>query len=388
MTRVAPPLARPAVAAFFFSLGLGFGSWAVRIPDIQCQLGLGSGALGAALLAIPVGSLVGMPLVGWWCGRSHSARVLRLSGVLFAASVALPAWVGTLGGLAAALAVLGFGNGALGVAMNVQGSLLERRIGRSIMSSFHGVFSLGGMIGALGGGAMDSTGMTARVHLSAVAGVLVTLAAVAGLGVKTAPADGGRPTRSLALHSRRVLAGGVGAFCVLFGEGAVTDWSAIYLKSELRAETLAGAGYAAFAGAMALGRFGGDRLAARLGAHRLVVLGGWLGAAGITVGVLVPEPAVVVAGLGLMGAGLSVIYPQIVSAAGRAPDVSPDAAIASVSTVGYLGFLVGPPVIGGLAEFGSLRVALLLVAAGIIAVVPLAGVATREVPAGSQQPSP
>ncbi|GAA3112488.1 MFS transporter [Streptosporangium carneum] len=378
----APPatggVTRAAISTFFLILGLGFGSWVVRIPDVQNQLHLSKGALGGALLAVTVGSLIGMPLAGWLTGRIGSARVLRASAVVLAVGVALPAYAGSWWGLCAVLVVLGLGNGAEGVAMNVQGALLERNRQQAIMSSFHGVFSIGGLIGSLAGGALADAGVSPRAHLTGVAVLLLLLTAVAGLRLLPTPPDPGRQGHSFALPGKPVVAAGLVAFCVLFGEGAVSDWSAVYLKNDLDAAALAGIGYAAFAGAMAVGRMAGDRLASALGAHRLVTVGGLLGAAGITVAVLVPVPYTVVLGFGLMGAGLSVVYPQMVSAAGRTPGMVPDVAIAAVSTVGYFGFLVGPPAIGGLAEVMSLRWALLLVAVCAAVIVVLSGHALRD----------
>ncbi|MEU7280055.1 MFS transporter [Streptomyces sp. NPDC045431] len=371
--------ARAAVSVFFFVLGAGFGSWVVRIPDVQQDIGLSKGSLGAALLAVTVGSLIGMPLAGWLGTRLDGAWVLRLSGAVLALSVALPPYATGWWSLAAALVVLGLGNGALGVAMNVQGSLVERTVQRPIMSSLHGVFSIGGLTGSLAGGALSSAGVTPQLHLSATALTLLCLTFAAAPWLLPAPANREGRAPVFALPDKVVLTGGVVAFCVLFGEGAVSDWSAVYLKTDLSSPALAGIGYAAFAGAMAAGRLAGDRLAEAAGPRRLVTLGGLIGTAGISAVVLMPEPLVAIPGFGLMGLGLSVVYPQVLSAAG-AGSPSPDTAIAAVSTIGYLGFLIGPPAIGGLAEMTSLRLALVLVAVCSALIIPLAHRALATAP--------
>ncbi|WP_168714210.1 MFS transporter [Streptomyces sp. A1136] len=370
-----PGLVRVAVSAFFFVLGLGFGSWVVRIPDVQHELGISKGSLGAALLAVTVGSLVGMPLAGWLGTRMDGAWVLRVSGAVLAVSIALPPYATDWWTLALALIVVGVGNGALGVAMNVQGSLVERTLDRPVMSSFHGVFSIGGLVGSLGGGAVASAGIGPRAHLSATAAILLCLTLAAGSRLLSSPPDRDNAAPVLVRPTKTALIGGTVAFCVLFGEGAVSDWSAVYLKNDLSAAALAGMGYAAFAGAMAAGRLAGDRLAAAVGPRRLVIYGGCIGTVGITSVVLIGHPLATVVGFGLMGLGLSVVYPQVVSAAGATggKDTAPDTAIAAVSTIGYFGFLIGPPAIGGLAQMTSLRWAFLLVALCSVLIIPLAG---------------
>ncbi len=347
---------RVAISALFFLLGVGFASWAVRIPDVQHHFGLSSAGLGAALLAMAVGSLLGAPTARAVASRVDAARVARGCALTFIVAVALPPLAPGYEGLCGVLLLLGAASGALGVAMNAQAVLLERQLGRPLMSSFHGVFSLGALGGALSGGAVAGADIPAAVHLPVVAGLLLALASLAASHLLHAPAQGtpaiGRPRRS-------VLAFGWLAFGVLFCEGAVADWSAVFLREEADAGPgLSAVGYAVFAAAMAAGRLSGDRLALAWGPSRLVTAAGVCATAGGGA-ILVPNTAIAVIGFALLGAGLSVVFPNALAAAARQTREHPEGAIAAVSTVGFAGFLLGPPVIGLLAETAGLRTALL-----------------------------
>jgi fucose permease len=260
--------------------------------------------------------------------------------------------------LCSVLFLFGAANGALGVVMNAQAVLLERRIHRPIMSSFHGVFSLGALVGALSAGVIAGAGVPPAVHLAVVSGLLLALAVLAAPHlVHGAPASG---APALSRPSRQVLPFGLLAFAVLFCEGAVSDWSAVFLRTQDGVgPSLSGIGYAAFAGAMAAGRLAGDRLAVALGPRRLVVMAGACATTGAAA-VLVPSVPVAVSGFILLGMGLSVVFPNALAAAARRTGAHPEAAIAAVSTAGYAGFLLGPPLIGPLAEAFGLRTALLI----------------------------
>ena len=363
----APPralrLARLAVAAVFFLDGLGFANWVVRIPAVQERLGLGEGALGLALLGVAVGALVAMPLAGRLVGVRGSRPVTRVAALAFAATLALPALAPTLTLLTLALVLLGAANGALGVAMNAQAAAVERAYGRPIMAGFHALFSLGGLVGAGIGGLAAAQGVGVAPHLAGVALAAAVAAAVVGPRMLPAAADAlSDAPRRVTRPSRALVALGVVAFCVLFGEGAMADWSAVYLRDVTGAGPgLAAAGFATFSLAMAVGRSVGDALTVRLGPARLVRAGGVVAALGLAVALAVATPWAAVAGFGVVGAGLSIVFPTVLTAAGRLPGGAPGAAIAAVSAFGYAGFLAGPPVIGLVAEASTLRVGLALV---------------------------
>lgn len=383
----APPrdlrLARFAVAAVFFLDGMGFANWVVRIPAVQQRLGLGEGALGIALLGVAGGALVAMPLAGRLVAMHGSRPVTRTAALAFAATLALPGLAPSLTLLTLLLVLLGAANGALGVAMNAQAAAVERRYGRPIMASFHALFSLGGLVGAGIGGLAAAGDVGVAPHLATAALAVALAGAAVGTRLLPAAADAAAEGARFARLTPGLLALGAVAFCVLFGEGAVADWSAVYLRDVTGAGPgLAAAGFATFSLAMAVGRSVGDALTIRLGAARLVRAGGALAALGLALALAVAEPWAAVAGFGAVGAGLSIVFPTVLTAAGRLPGIAPGAAIAAVSTFGYTGFLAGPPVIGLVAEALTLRAGLVVVVLTSVVIVAL-GAARRGRAAGA-----
>jgi len=358
------------VSLCFFLNGVVIASWVPHIPELKARLSLGDAALGALLLAMAAGAILALPAAGWLNGRFGSRVATTVSAAGLSAALVLPVVAPGMMLAAAALAVLGACNATLDVAMNAQGVLVEDGYGRPIMASFHALFSLGGLFGAGGASAAMAAGMSARAHVVAVA--LLCLAAL-GLAMKDlVPAAPARTQgRIFALPSTSLLGLGVLTFCALLAEGAVGDWSAVYLRDSL-ATTPAGAatGFAAFSLAMALGRLLGDRLAARLGTARLLRLSGALAGGGLAISLLVGRPAFAVLGFGLAGLGIANLVPILFSAAGRTQGVPAGAALAAVATTGYVGYLAGPPLIGLAAEAAGLPAALgiVCVACGLVAV--------------------
>jgi MFS family permease len=323
------------------------------------------------LLCAAVGALLAQPTVGWLISRVGSRRMTILMVVAFCLSVILPGMAGNIPSLMGALFVLGACNGGLDVAMNAQAALVEQRYARPIMSSFHGLWSIGGLLGAALGGLLATQELTVRIHLLSVA-IAATIAAVIATGWLLADEDQRRAAGpSFALPPRALLLLGFIAFGVLFCEGAIADWGAVYLRESLHSSPgTAATGYAVFALLMAAGRLTGDELTLRLGPAWVVRGGGALVALGIGMAVLSSAPAIAIAGFGLIGAGLACSFPLILSAAARTPEIAPSTAIAAMATAGYTGFLVGPPLIGSLAEVVTLRGALgLLVVVGVLVAV-------------------
>lgn len=373
--------ARLAVVTIFFLNGFGFASWVVRIPAVQGRLGLGEGTLGLVLLSIAVGALSAMSVTGWLSARFGSRPVVGATAGLFFLALVLPPLAPGLWALAAALFLLGAGNGSLDVSMNSQAVAVEKEYRRPIMTSFHAAFSFGGLAGSAAGGILAFLGVGVAAHLTAVAFLMLVALIPAYRALLPASADvaGGGPAFA---RPTWALAGlGVIAFCVLLGEGAMADWSAVYLEGTLGTGAgFAAAGYAAFSLMMGIGRLVGDRLTGRFGASRVVRAAAALAAVGLGVSLLVGQPLVSLAGFGAAGAGFSVVFPAVLSAAGRTGDMPAGPAIAAVSTVGYFGFLVGPPVIGLAAEVVGLGGALGLLVLSSTAVVALArnvGTATK-----------
>jgi len=366
--------ARVAVAAIFFVNGTATANWLVRIPAVQEKLGLSEGTLGLALFGVAVGALVSMPWTGRLIARVGSKRVTQIAALVFAAVFLLPPLAPNGLGLFAALVILGAGHGALDVAMNAQAATVERQYARPIMSSFHALFSLGGLVGAAMGGVIASRGVGLMAHLAALSLVVALLASRITSRMLPAGADATPEHASASRPHGALIALGVLAFCVLLGEGAMADWSAVYLRDVTNAGPgLAAAGYAAFSLAMATGRLVGDSLRLRVSSAVLVRLGGALAAVGLASGLAFESPWGAIVAFGAVGVGLSIAFPIALAAASALPGTSPGPAIATVSTFGYAGFLAGPPLIGFVAEATSLRGGLVVVVVSCVVVAALAG---------------
>jgi MFS family permease len=373
------PAARRAVKALFFMNGALFATWAARVPAVQASLSLSNGQLGLALLAMSLGAVVAMPLAGWLSAHIGSDRVSKISAPVYCALLPVLVLAPNAVGFGLALFCFGAFHGALDVAMNAQAVAVERHYPRPIMSSFHALWSLGGLAGAAMGGVLAAAGLKPLAHFTLATVLLGAVAWIAApylLGVERRKAGGpniefAAPT--FRLPSRALLALGVVALSVMVGEGAMADWSAVYLRNHMGTQdSLAAAGYAAYSIAMATGRLVGDRLAEQMGPVKLVRIGGMIAALGLLAALTVGHVAVALAGFACVGLGFSTIVPLVFSAAGRKPGVAPGMAVASVTTLGYLGFLAGPPVIGFAAELLGLRGALGIIVATSLLVVVLA----------------
>ncbi|MGF1473081.1 MAG: MFS transporter [Rubrobacteraceae bacterium] len=374
--RSTPPVAaRIAVLGVFFLNGVVLATWVVRIPAIQQELGLGEGLLGVALLGAAVGAMVAMPLAGALAHRFGSRPVVGAAALLLSVALVLPALAPGLIFLLPALVVLGVGNGALDVSMNAQAVVVEKEYARPIMSSFHAAFSFGGLAGAAAGGLAAAAGVDPLGHFSVVAGMSVAGALIAYRALLPAGADTGEAGAPAFARPNRALLGlGVISFCVLLGEGAMADWSAVYLDSTLRTGPgFAAAGYAAFSLAMALGRLFGDRVIGRYGPVLIVRVCSVVAAAGLGVALAVGQQYVALVGFACAGIGFSIIFPAALSAAGRTKGMAAGPALAAVATAGYTGFLVGPAAIGFAAELVGLGGALYLVVILSATIVLLAG---------------
>lgn len=375
--------ARVAVSALFFLNGSLFATWVSRIPAIQAQHALSHAALGGALLAAACGAIVAMPLAGWLSTRFGSRPVCVTAAIGYCLALPLLAFASSTPSLVAALVGFGVVHGSLDVAMNAQAVDVEKRYGRSIMSSFHAWFSAGGLAGALIGGLVADWQWSATEHFSliAVAFSLVALVAWPRLHVadeaRSAAQAGGFALR---LPKAAYLALGAIAFCSMIGEGAMADWSALFLRDVRHvSDSFAAGGYAAFSVAMTLGRLVGDRLINRLGALRMTRLSALSVISGLIVALWVPGPLATLIGFAGVGFGFATIVPLVFSAAGRIGGAASGVAIASVTTIGYLGFLAGPPLIGFLAQLMGLQAALGLLIATTLLIVALApAVAQRE----------
>jgi MFS family permease len=366
----------PRVAiTFVFALnGVVYGSWASRIPAIQNRLDLSAGALGIALAGVAAGALVAMPLSGSWSTRAGSRRVTRAFLVSVCAMVAVVALAPSLGVLVVATFAYGAANGGLDVAMNTQGTSIEKRAGRLILSSLHAGFSAGGLLGALIGAGAAAADLDVRVHLALIGAVALAIGLPVTRSLLPADADAAPGGPSFARPSRALWGLGILAFCCLLAEGAAADWSAVYVEDALDAPAgQAALAFAAFSATMTLGRLAGDRLAATFGSVRLLRICGLVAGIGVGGALLLAVPGAAIVGFGLLGAGLSVVVPIVFRSAAAVPGAAAGPSLAAVSTLGYLGFLAGPPLVGGLAELTSLPAALSLVVLCACATAALAG---------------
>ncbi|GAA3133836.1 MFS transporter [Planomonospora alba] len=378
--------ARRAVSFFFILLGTVSGAWAARIPAVKTDLGLSDGQLSYGLLAIAVGLVVGMRFAGRLTDHFGSARVIVPAGVATALTVIPPGYAPTLPTLIAALFLYGVVNASLDVSMNAHGVEVERAYGRPIMSSFHGMFSIGGLIGAALGGLGALLGLGAGPTLAATGIPLALISVYAGRHLL--PATRTRDTRDQAAPTRASWTGwivlmGVVAFAGLVGEGAAVDWTSVYLYEDLHAsETVAALGFAVFSVAMTVGRFAGDHLALKYGPVLLVRVSGVVAALGLGTALVIGSVPVAIAGFALFGLGLATIVPQVFSAAGNHDPARAGQAIAQVATVGYTGLVAGPAIIGSVSELTDLPTALAIPAVLAAFMAASAGALRPRTPSG------
>jgi MFS family permease len=375
---------RWATLAVFFANGFGIGSWAAAIPTLKIALALSDAELSLALLAFAAGALVCMPLCSVLTPRlGGTGPTTRLAGLMFAVLLPLPLLAGGLPTLIAAAFVTGASSGLVDVAMNAHASVVERRRGAAIMSSFHAAFSLGGIAGA----GLEATLLAMHtprywllVPASGVALALV-LFALPRLG----PGDRAESSRvALRIPERTLVGLATVALLCLFVEGSMTDWSALYLTTVGASPASASTGFVAFSAMMVVGRLLGDHAVRVFGGQDVIAAGALLAGAGLTLAAALPLVPVIAFGFALVGLGLSNVVPALFSAGARRGS-SPAAGIAATATAGYAGMLAGPPVIGAIATGWSLRVgiavlALIVIGAAIISACSNRFGAPRQLP--------
>ncbi|WKX73482.1 MFS transporter [Streptomyces sp. XD-27] len=373
--------ARLAVAAVFAVHGAVSGSFATRIPWLQERLDLSAGQLGVALAFPAIGASVAMPLAGRISHRFGARAALRGLMVLWCASLALPAAASGPVTLCGALFVYGATSGMSDVAMNALGVEVEQRLGRSVMSGLHGMWSAGLLAGSAAGAVAVHAEADGLLHLGVAAAVLVALGAVVCrwvLDVRGAPDE--HPPPRFALPPRSALVIGAVGFCAVFAEGASLDWSAVYLRDALGSSPgLAAACTTAFACTMAAARLAGDAVVERFGPARTVRAGGALATVGGVLVVAAPGVAVAIAGFGLIGLGVAVVVPLAFAAAGRSGP-APSQSIAGVATITYTSGLIAPAAMGSVADLTSLTVSFGLVTALALGLVAGAGVLAGSAP--------
>ncbi|RZL01911.1 MAG: MFS transporter [Rubrivivax sp.] len=349
-----------AIRGQFFAAGALFATWGVQVPTVKAHYGLSEQTLAMAMLAAGVGSITGLTQAGRVIGRLGPRKVALLAGLTAALAITLLLASTEYAVLLALMLAFGMAASLFDVAINVAASEIERQAQRPLMSGFHGLFSLGGMAGAGLGSGLQGLGVTAPQHLL-LAGLACGALTVWGCLRMHPGRDTGSDGRMVLPRGVLGLIGALAALGLLC-EGAIYDWSVLYMRESLQAPAATAAlAYASFSGAMAATRFGGDWVRARWSSVRLVQVCGALAASGMALTLVSDHPMMALVGFALIGLGLANVVPVLFSAAARVPGVAPADGIAAVAALGYLGMMVGPPLIGVVAEWQTLSAGMALV---------------------------
>lgn len=354
---------RVAISALFFLSGLCFSSWASRIPDIKLKLGLSEGELGGLLLGMPVGSLLAMPLVGWLVDQFGSRALVIIAGLLYASLLPFIGIASSLWTLALVLVLFGMCGNLLNITMNAQAIGVENLYGKTIMASFHGLWSLAGFVGGSIGALMIGFKLAPLSHfllITFLSFVIVLFTFRYTLKEEIRKTAKGFLFRKPDPWLLRI---GLIALCGMMCEGCMFDWSGVYFQKIVQAEkALITAGYIAFMSTMSLGRFISDYFTDRFGTFRMLQISSLLIFSGLLIAISFPSLIPAIIGFLMVGFGTSSVIPLTYSIAGKSSTMSPGIAIAIVSSIGYFGFLFGPPLIGFIAESFSLRVSFVCIA--------------------------
>lgn len=356
--------ARWATALVFVANGAMVGSWATQVPVAKARLDLTDTSLGLALLMMAIGAVLSMPFTGPLVSRFSSAGVTRWSIIgqliLLPGLAAAPDYVSFLG----VCFVFGITNGLCDVAMNAHAIEVEKGIEKPIMSGLHGMWSIGGFAGSAIAAVLLPV-VSPIMHFIIVCAVLALVMVWALTHLLPKGADTAHEGAHFSLPTKPLLLIGILTFFVMMSEGAMNDWSAVFMKTFYQAnESLAAATYAAFAAGMSTGRLAGDFIRARLGTVMVLRVGGALATVALLAGTFGGAPAITIIAFGFAGLGLSNLVPLLYVAAGQTPGQSPAAAVAACATTGYMGFLVGPPLIGFISDHVGMKIAFILVALG------------------------
>ncbi len=353
---------RIAVGCFFFIGGICFASWASRIPEIKQSLELSDAALGGVLLAIPVGSMISLPISGWVVAHWGSKKALLSGALIYPVTLTLIGQSSTVLQLILLLFTFGLLGNLMNISVNTQAVGVEGMYGRSIMASFHGVWSAAGFLGAAIGTLMIANSVSPFRHFLLLNGAMLLLVWL--MQRKLIPKDTRSNNQPLfAKPDPTLLKLGLIAFSCMACEGAMFDWSGVYFQKVVAApKEYTTMGYVAFMSTMAGGRFLGDRLVMKVGIKKILEGSGVFIASGLLIIVVFPTLLMSTIGFLLVGMGVSSVVPIVYSQAGKSNTMSAGVAIAAVSSIGFLGFLLAPPLIGFIAEAFGLQWSFLLVA--------------------------
>ncbi|MGV8833621.1 MAG: MFS transporter [Devosia sp.] len=361
----------------FFLQPIAFGSWLVRIPEVQMALGLGPAGLAVALLGLPCGTLLTLPFAGPLVGKIGPRAAIIIGFVLYSIAMMLPGLASDASLLFVALMLIGSSMSFVELGLNVQADAVEKASGAMIMTTSHGFWSVGIMAGSLIGSALAALGLEPRWAIAMVAAIVLPVSIVVALALpvyaETADANQGKRS-AWALPSWALLGICFFVFGITMTEGAMADWSAIFLRDALGAEPgTVGLGYSVFALMVASGRFGGDTLKRRFGAVITARICGTLALLGAAILFVTPNTVLALVGFGVIGLGVSVGFPLAVTAAAGLTDRAASANVAILSFVALLGFLVGPPVIGFVAEHADMRLGIACVVPALLVSLALTG---------------
>lgn len=366
------PQARLAISVLFLLCGLNFASWATRIPDFKEFLSLSDAELGSILMGLPIGSMVSLPLAGWLIARYNSKIICLLAIVLYILILPALTFISSSLFLFVGLFSFGMAGDILNISMNTQVVNLEKLTNKKIMSSFHAIFSIGLMLGSLLGGYLVKLDVTLNQHFYMIA--LCNLISIIGvyryllIDSKNEEQENNMVEPKFKLNNYLLILSFV-AFCGMLCEGAMADWISLYFKLLPNLDgypfTI---GFSSFAFSMVIGRLIGDWAAKHLSIRNILMMNGLLIALGMSITVFFTQVPLLILGCFITGIGISTIVPMIYSQAGNTKDTSPAMAIAAVSTIAYVGFMLGPVVIGFLSEYYGLKQALiLLIILGLLA---------------------
>ncbi len=353
-----------AVAAFFFVQGLSFAAWASRIPDIKNMLHLTEGGLGTVLLALPLGLMASLPISGWMVTKYGSKKMVLIGAILYAITLTFIGFATRTEQLVIVLFSFGLWGNLCNIAVNTQAVAVEQVYGKSIMASFHGLWSMAGFLSAMIGTFFISINVPPQIHFMVIA--VVAFAIIFTAYKHTMPdseKNEGEAQPMFVKPDRDLLMLGLIGFCAMVCEGAMFDWSGVYFMEVVKVPAaMKTMGYVAFMGTMTGGRFAGDWLANKIGRKKMLQISGLLMAGGMGIAVLFPYMASATFGLLLVGFGVSSVVPLVYSAAGRSTTMSAGMALAAVSSISFIGFLIGPPLIGIVAQMADLRYSFAVVA--------------------------
>jgi len=352
---------RAAVGVMFFLAGLCFASWASRIATVQQTLGLSDAGLGAILFSLPVGLMCSLPFSGWVITKIGSRRLLIISLITYSVVLIGLSLAQNVVQLIGCLLLFGFSSNAVNISVNTQAVAAEGLYQQPIMASFHGLWSLAGFTGAGIGTFMIGNGINPFHHFIVITAIIILTIAIIAQYLKDDKVASRGPV--FVMPDSSLIKLGFIALCSMICEGAMFDWSVIYFKKVVLAPTaLIGAGFTAFMCTMAGGRFIADWFAKKYGLKRILQVSGSLTVTGLLIAVIFPYFYTAMAGFLLVGVGVSSVVPMVYSAAGRSKTMSPGVALAAVSTIGFIGFLFGPPIIGFIAGLATLRASFVFIA--------------------------